>query len=65
MERYASTALFFFIVAAALPAFGTITNFVPIMKRRGLAWDKNKTLSTLGQFLQVGFTTMCNAPRCS
>ena len=60
VARYASTATFFFIVAAALPTFGTITNFIPIMKRRGLAWDKNKTLSTLGQFLQVGFTTMCN-----
>ena len=60
VTRYASTASFFWVVALALPTVGLITNFIPILKRRGLAWDKYKTVSTLGQFLQVGFTTMCN-----
>ncbi|CAK8995297.1 unnamed protein product [Durusdinium trenchii] len=60
VARYVSTASFFWIVAVALPTVGLLTNLIPILKRRGLAWEKFKTISTLGQFLQVGFTTMCN-----
>ena len=55
VARYASTASFFWIVALALPSVGLITNFIPILKRRGLAWEKNKTISTTGQFLQVAW----------
>ncbi|CAK8991648.1 unnamed protein product, partial [Durusdinium trenchii] len=58
--RYVSTASFFWIVTLALPTVGLLTNFIPILRSRQLAWEKNKTISTLGQFLQVGFTTMCN-----
>ena len=47
VQRYASTAAFFWIVTCALPSIGTLTNFIPILKRRGLAWEKNKTLSHL------------------
>ena len=53
VARYVSTASFFWIVAVALPTVGLLTNFIPIMKRRSLAWEKNKTISTTGQFLQV------------
>eukprot|EP00913_Durusdinium_trenchii_P024135 g22662.t1 len=60
VARYVSTASFFWIVTVALPTVGLLTNFIPILKRRSLAWEKNKTISTTGQFLQVGFTTMCN-----
>ena len=59
VSRYAGTALFFFGATAGLPAIGLLTNLVPIMKRKGLAWEKYKTISCTGQFLQVGFTTMC------
>ena len=58
--RYVSTASFFWIVTLALPTVGLLTNFIPILRSRKLAWEKNKTISTMGQFLQVGFTTMCN-----
>ena len=60
VARYVSTASFFWIVVLALPLVGLLTNFIPILKRRKLAWEQNKTISTTGQFLQVGFTTMCN-----
>ncbi|CAK9086783.1 Calcium-dependent protein kinase 16 [Durusdinium trenchii] len=60
VARYVSTASFFWIVVLALPLVGLLTNFIPILNRRKLAWEKNKTISTTGQFLQVGFTTMCN-----
>ncbi|CAK9094833.1 unnamed protein product [Durusdinium trenchii] len=60
VARYVSTASFFWVVFLALPTVGLLTNFIPILKRRKLAWEKNKTISTTGQFLQVGFTTMCN-----
>ena len=60
VARYVSTASFFWIVVLALPLVGLLTNFIPILKRRKLAWERNKTISTTGQFLQVGFTTMCN-----
>ena len=53
VARYVSTASFFWIVAVALPTVGLLTNLIPILKRRGLAWEKFKTISTLGQFLQA------------
>ena len=65
--RYASTASFFWVVALALPTVGLITNFIPILKRRGLAWEKNKAISTLGQFLQaawLGFWTFSGFIKC-
>ncbi|CAJ1447546.1 unnamed protein product [Effrenium voratum] len=58
--RYTSTALFFLVVVLALPITGALTRLLWIMKKHGLAWEKFKTYSTTGQFLQVSFTTMAN-----
>ncbi|CAJ1374394.1 unnamed protein product [Effrenium voratum] len=58
--RYTGTALFFLVVVLALPATGVVTQLLLVMKKRGLAWEKFKTYSTTGQFLQVSFTTMAN-----
>ncbi|CAJ1371271.1 unnamed protein product [Effrenium voratum] len=57
---YVSFALFFVLVNAAVPMVGALSRCMTCLRRRGLAWDSYKSLSTTGQFLQVSFTTLAN-----
>jgi len=56
-EYCATTAIWWFLLFA-LPALGLLTKLMPCLVSRNLDWDIPKTFSTVGQFLQVGFTTM-------
>jgi len=56
--EYASVTFVFWFLAVALPAISSITQQIPYLVRRQKAWNTMKTFSTVGQFLQVGFTTM-------
>lgn len=44
---YVSFALFFVLVNAAVPMVGALSRCMTCLRRRGLAWDSYKSLSSL------------------
>ncbi|CAE7297920.1 unnamed protein product [Symbiodinium sp. CCMP2592] len=60
VQRFAGTCAFFFAVVSGLAAAALLTNLLLPRRLSWLAWQKYKTMSTIGQFCQVSFTTMTN-----
>jgi len=58
-SRYASSGLFFPVAALMLVGLGVATQGLPQRLSRW-KWQRAQTLNTIGQFFQVGFTTMSN-----
>lgn len=56
--EYAAITAIFWVLLVALPVIGICTKMIPCFVQRGWAWNVFKAFSTVGQFLQVGFTTM-------
>ncbi|CAE7831424.1 unnamed protein product, partial [Symbiodinium sp. KB8] len=59
VQRFAGNCAFFFVVLSGLVGTAFLTNLLP-RRLSWLAWQKYKTMSTIGQFCQVSFTTMTN-----
>eukprot|EP00439_Symbiodinium_sp_Y106_P060372 s666_g8.t3 len=60
VQRFAVTCASFFVVLSSLVATAFLTNLLLPRRLSWLAWQKYKTMSTIGQFCQVSFTTMTN-----
>jgi len=58
-SRYASSGLFFPVAAVMIVGLGVASQGLP-QRLSGWKWQRAKTLNTIGQFFQVGFTTMSN-----
>ncbi|OLQ02861.1 hypothetical protein AK812_SmicGene14236 [Symbiodinium microadriaticum] len=59
VQRFAGNCALFFVVLYGLVGTAFLTNLLP-RRLSWLAWQKYKTMSTIGQFCQVSFTTMTN-----
>lgn len=57
-KPYSIIASFFWLVVLLLPICAILTNYLPCLSRRGLAWEAMKTVNVIGHFLQVATTTM-------
>jgi hypothetical protein len=55
--RYSTSVLFFFIIELIIISCSLLSRFLP-PRLSGYRWTWPKTLNTMGQFLQVTFTTM-------
>ena len=60
VQRYASSCVAFFAVIGGLFTMTVLTNLLLPERLSQWKWQKWKAMSTTGQFLQVGFTTMAN-----
>eukprot|EP00439_Symbiodinium_sp_Y106_P085235 s126_g27.t3 len=60
VQRFAGSCAFFFVVLLGLVTTAFLTNLLLPRRLSWLAWQKYKTISTIGQFCQVSFTTMTN-----
>mmetsp|Transcript_54364 Transcript_54364/g.145171 ORF Transcript_54364/g.145171 Transcript_54364/m.145171 type:complete len:1239 (-) Transcript_54364:215-3931(-) len=58
-SRYATSGLVFPAALAVLVGLSILSQFLP-SRLSAWRWTRAKSLSTMGQFLQVGFTTMSN-----
>ncbi|CAK9094254.1 Ephrin_rec_like domain-containing protein, partial [Durusdinium trenchii] len=58
-EYVASTGVFWLLLVT-LPVVCLITKMIPYLVRREMDWNLLKVWSTIGQFFQVGFTTMAS-----
>eukprot|EP00435_Cladocopium_sp_Y103_P071133 s1096_g36.t2 len=54
------TVLFFWCIPWSFVLLGCISNVIPVLKKKNLAWEWRRTTSLIGNFLQVGFTTMAS-----
>lgn len=54
------TVLFFWCIPWSFVLLGCISNVIPVLKKRHLAWEWRRTISLIGNFLQIGFTTMAS-----
>ena len=59
VQRFAGNCAAFFVVVFGLVVTAFLTNLLP-RRFSWLSWQKYKTMSTIGQFCQVSFTTMTN-----
>eukprot|EP00434_Breviolum_minutum_P006393 symbB.v1.2.005641.t1/scaffold331.1/size227729/1 len=60
LRRYLVSVYFFLGITFSIPALFKLTSCIPCLRRRGLAWEWNRSICLAGSFLQKLFPTMCN-----